>query len=155
MKIFLTGIVLSFALTACLPANAQDAKPPLNEPVYNKPSVFADLPERSPLRLADAERLLNLPVGAQVSAVLAPGLTLKGNVASKSSPKNPSVQSVVVKLSGRGGAVLTFTRIRNANGSFVYRGRILGRSAGDALEIVREGNAYVLRKRGYYDLVNE
>lgn len=155
MKIRLTGVALSLAVAACLSANAQTAKPPVNEPEYNKPAVFADLPERSPLRTADAERLLNLPVGASVNTLLAPGLSLRGTVVSKSNPKDVAVQSVVVKLTGRGGAALTFTRIRNADGSFIYRGRLLGKSAGDALEIVREGSAYVLRKRGYYDLVNE
>ncbi|GAA4728667.1 hypothetical protein [Flavisolibacter ginsenosidimutans] len=155
MKLLKTGALALLLTAACLHATAQTSKPPINEPNYNKPKVFADLPEKLSLRIADAEALLNLPVGTQVNAAVANGFPLVGTVVSKSSPSDLTVQSIVIRSAGRQNATFTFTRIKNADGSFSYKGRMMGKTAGDALEITKEGTGYVLRKKGYYDLVNE
>ena len=153
MKFLKNGAFLALLTIGYLQVSAQSL--PVNEPDYNKPRIFSDLPEKLNLRLTDAEALLTLPVGATVNATIANGLSLTGTVVSKSSPSDLSGQSVVVRTTSRQGAVFTFTRIKNANGTATYRGRVLGKGAGDALEIVKEGNAYIIRKQGYYDLINE
>jgi hypothetical protein len=101
------------------------------------------------------EALLNLPVGSQVNKTVAAGFSFSGTVVSKSNPSDLSVKTVVVKSPVRKNTLLTFSRIRKADGSFSYTGRMISREAGDAFEIAKEGSTYVLRKKGYYDLVNE
>lgn len=154
MKNRRTGILFSLLFLAVLHSAAQTA-PPLNDPDYNKPKIFADLPDKLSVRLAELETLFGLRVGAPVSTNAAAGFLLTGTVVSKSGPADPAVQTVVVKATGRLNATFTFTRIKNADGSLLYRGRMLGKAAGDALEIVNEGGAYVFRKKNYYDLINE
>lgn len=143
-------IVLLFV--GCLQAAAQNTAP-LNEPNYNKPKIFTDLPDKLALRLASAEGLLNLSAGNAVNTTIAANLVLSGSVVSKATAVDQSSQSVVIKSTR--GAVFTFSRIKNTDGSFTYRGRMLSRTAGDALEIVKEGAGYVLQKKTYYDLINE
>jgi hypothetical protein len=155
MKLRKTRIFFALLIAACTHASAQSNKPPVNEPDYKKPKIFADLPDRMNLRLADAEALLSLSAGEEVNATLGAGFTVKGVVVSKSNPADPSVQTVVIRTANRKGLTFTFTRVKNADRSFSYRGRMLGKDAGDALEIVKEDTAYVIRKKTYYDLVNE
>lgn len=153
MKILKTGAALALLMAVHFSAAAQ-SNLPVNEPDYNKPKVFSDLPNTLSLRTGDAEALLSLPVGATANANLAVGFTLSGTVVSKSSSTAAS-QSVVVKSTLRRGAVFTFTRIKNADGTAVYRGRIISKEAGDVLEIAKESGVYVLRKKAYYDVLNE
>lgn len=155
MKLLRTGALIAL-LTACyLTAPAQGTTLPVNEPDRAKPKIFADLPDRLTLRMADMEALLNLPVGSSVNATIAPGLILKGTVVSKSNPADASVKSVVISSIARRDATLTFSRITGKDGHVKYIGRMISKTAGDALEITREGNEYVIRKKGYYDLINE
>ena len=133
---------------------AAQTVPPLNEPNYNKPKIFSNLPDKLLLRLTEAEALLNLSVGGDAKAAIAPNFLLSGKVVSKSYGSDASVQSIVIKSNLRN-AVFSFSRIKNTDSSFVYRGRMLSREAGDALEIVKEADGYVLRKISYYNLLNE
>lgn len=154
MKIRKNRILFALLTAASLHASAQKT-PAVNEPDYNKPKIFSDLPDRAAFRLTDAEALLGLPVGSNVNAMVANGFLLKGTVVSKSNPADTSVQSVVIKCTNRQGLTFTFTRMKKSDGSFSYRGRMLGKANGDALEIVKDGTTYVIRKKGYYELVNE
>lgn len=154
MKLLKTGVFIAL-LTACHLSAPAQGKFPVNEPNLNKPRAFADLPERMTLRIADMEALLNLSVGTQVNAAVAPGLLLKGRVVSKSNPADASVKSVVISSTARNNSTLTFTRTTASDGTVKYIGRIISKTSADALEIVKEGNEYVIRKTGYYDLVNE
>lgn len=129
--------------------------PPLNEPNYNKPKIFSDLPDKLSFRLTEAEALLKLSVGSDAKATIATNFPLAGKVVSKSAAADGSVQSIVIKSNLRNGAFFSFSRIKNTDGSFSYRGRMLSRQAGDALEIVKEKDGYVLHKINYYDLLNE
>lgn len=135
--------------------SAQETSAPFNEPNYNKPALFADLPSKLSVRLAELEQLLNLPEGREISATIANGFQLTGKIVSKSNPADANLKSVVIKSFNRQGATFTFSRIANGDGTFSYAGRILSHNNGDVLEISKEGNQYVFQKKGYYDLVNE
>ena len=155
MNLLKTGAFVAL-LTACyLHSPAQTNRPPINEPDYNKPKIFNDLPEMLSVRVTDMEALLNLPEGALVNKTVAPGLTLQGTIVSTSNPVDLSTRSVVIKSTNRQGASFTFTRIRQADGSFSYTGRMMSKSASDALVIVKEGSNYVIRKKAYFDIINE
>lgn len=149
-----TSVLLAFLTLCMLQATAQEKVPPLNKPNYNKARIFTDLPDRMALRIDDAEELLDLPVGAKVNATIASGLPIVGTVVSKSNPADTTVRSVVIRTS-RQGATFTFARVRSADGKLSYVGRMLNRNGGDALEIAREGQGYVIKKKGIYDLLNE
>ena len=155
MKFLKTSAFMALLTVCYLHSSSQGTTLPVNEPDYNKPKFFSDLPDKLNPRLGDMEALLDLPEGAQVNATIANGFTLVGSVVSKSNPTDVSSKTVVIKSLSRQGAIFTFTRIKNDNGSFSYIGRMLSKNSGDALVIVKEGTDYVIRKKGYYEIINE
>jgi len=151
----LKSVACSAVMALCLmKASAQDARIPLNTPNYSKPRLFADLPEKMPLKIKDVESLLELSVGTPVNASLTAGFPLIGTIVSKSDPADPSVQSVVIRTN-RNGSTFTFSRVTGIDGKISYIGRMFSKSGGDALEIANEGQGYVLRKKGVHELINE
>jgi hypothetical protein len=137
-----------------LRSGAQE-KLPINQPNYNKPKVFDDLPGKMNLTISDMESLFDLSVGTPVTAKLTQNFHFKGTVVSKSGNSESQVQSVVINSLIRKGAVFTFTRITREDGSLIYRGRILNKESIDAYEIVKENDQYVLEKKNYYEMVRE
>lgn len=153
MKILkISAICVLFSLIY-LSASAQNI--PLNDPDQNKPHLFADMPQRMRVQVSDLESLLNLPVGASVNTVLAPGFNFQGIVVSISPVSDAAVKSVVIKSTNRKGATLTFTKTINANGSVKFLGRIISMKNGDAFEMVKENDQYVLQKKNLSELVTE
>jgi hypothetical protein len=154
MKVRNALAYLAFCLACTIKASAQETVP-LNQNNDNKPRLFADLPEQAPLHVTELENLLSLNVGDKVSASIARNVSIFGTIVSKSNPADKSVQSVVIKSITRQGSTFTFTRTTDADGSVSYLGRMLNRASGDALEITKEGNGYVLRKQIVAAIVNE
>jgi hypothetical protein len=155
MKMQRTAALIAL-LTACyLQLPAQVKAPPINEPNYNKAKVFGDIPDKADINLTNLEGLLKFPVGESVNTLVANGFRFVGTVTSKSNPADRSVKSIVIKSTTRQHATLTFSKITNQDGSVRYTGRILSRDAGDALEIVKDGDRYVILKKGFYDMINE
>jgi len=152
MKTLTNGILCLFFSCTFIAATAQ---PPVNEPDYNKPKLFQDVPERLNVRLHDFEKLLDAPLGKSINIPLHGMASLNGHVVPKSEITDTRVQSVVVKLTNRKGANFTFTRILNDEGHFEYSGRIISREHGDCLEIVLDHGQYVFRKVGLHDLLAE
>lgn len=130
-------------------------KLPINQPDYNKPKIFDDLPKKINLKISDMESLFDLAVGQSIMAKLTQNFHFKGTVVSKSGGSESPVRSVVINSITRKGAVFTFTRVTTENGNFVYRGRILSKESIDAYEIVKENDQYVLEKKNYYEMVRE
>jgi len=130
-------------------------KIPINPPDYNKPRIFADLPQKMNVTIGDMSSLFDLAVGTSVIAKLNKSFPFKGTIVSKSGSTGSQVQSVIIKSVTRQGAVLTFTRIANPDGSTLYRGRIISKESIDAYEIVKEDDSYVLQKKNYYEMVRE
>ena len=123
LKAIATGALLA---VCCLHCGAQEKKIPINEPDYHKPRVFTDLPQRMNLDLLSTASLLGSKTGAIVSLRLSDKLLLEGTVVSRSGEEDPSVASIVVRSTNRPGTTFTFTRTTNADGTYQYRGRILG-----------------------------
>jgi hypothetical protein len=136
-------------------AGAQEQKLPLNDPDYNKPKLFADLPQKMDFNLAAMDAVFKLPVGASIHAQLTGKFLFEGVVVSRSAESDSLVRSVVISSRNRQGAVFTFTRTGNPDGTFHYLGRIVSRNNGDAFEIVQENGQYVLQKKNLYDLISE
>ena len=148
LKTLITGVFFM----ACFSVNAQE-KTLLNEPDLNKPRLFADLPQKMLLKLSEMEPLLNASIGDVISVKAADNFSLEGTIVSKS--EDASVKSIVIRSSNRQGAIFTFTRTANADGSPKYVGRMLNRNNGDAFEIAIENGQYVLIKKNLYDLIAE
>ncbi len=126
---------------------------PINEPDQHKPRLFSDLPDQINVATSQLEALLDVPVGNMVITRTTGKFTFNGTVISRAEDK--SSKSVVVRLSNRYGATLTFTRIINEDGSFSYLGRIISLKHGDAYEMVQNAGQLILYKKSYYDLVSE
>lgn len=153
MKILKT-IAVCVLLTVCYyEGSAQTI--PVNEPDYNKPKLFSDLPQKAEVRLDEVDANLNQPVGKHVAVQIAQGFVIQGVIVSKSDPADASVKSIVIKSSNRQGAACTLTKIVNADGSVSYKGRIVSMHHGDAFEIVSDKGNYILQKTTLYDLYNE
>ena len=156
MKILKSGALCVLLSICCMSNYAQNAKAPVfSEPDYNKPKLFADLPNKISLELPSFESLLNLPEGETVNVRLTGPFNYHGTIVSKSGSENESSKSVVINSINRKGAVLTFTRTKNTDGTYAYIGRIISHSHSDAFEIEKENGQYVLVKKQLYDLFNE
>jgi hypothetical protein len=147
-------------LTICiafssLPALAQLQKStiPLNEPNYNKPKLFADLPDKVSFNPADFLNLFELQVGQSVNMTINAAFNFSGKVISKSDESKAI--SIVIGLTNRPGARLIFTKVTDENNSIKYLGRIISLKHGDSYEIISENNQYFLKKKGIYELINE
>lgn len=149
----LSTAVLSVCITLCSLCAAAQKDVPINEPDYNKPRLFADLPDRINFNPANLTNLFQLQVGQTANIPLTGSFTLTGVVVSTAN--NDNVISVVIKSTNRIGARLTFTRVVNDNKTVKYIGRIMSLQHGDVYEIVSENNQYYFQKKGLYDLVNE
>ena len=154
MKILKSG-ALCVLLYACALSSAAQKTLPVSEPDYNKPRLFADLPQKFTLNIKAFDSLLDLPEGQSINVPLSGQLRYQGIVVSKSNPADTEVKSIVIKSTNRLGATFTFTRIRNMDGSFAYKGRLLSHKHSDAYEIQLENGQYILNKNHLYDLFNE
>jgi len=151
MKLLKSVLFILLAFTS-VQAISQETVP-LNEPDYNKPRLFADLPQKMVLNAADLDVLFGMPEGTVVNRQVTEQFRLQGTVVSVAN--GTDVKSVVIRSSNRAGAVFTFTKVLQADGSFNYIGRMISTQHGDAYEIVKENGQYVLNKIGYYDLLAE
>ncbi len=153
MKNLLKGIMCLPVFFVCLQTNAQT--PPVREPDMNRPSLFQNLPEKISCRINDLSALLESEIGRNISFLFAGNLNFEGVVSSVASKFDNTLQSVVVRSTNFPGAALSFSKIKNEDGTFSYVGRILSFQHGDAYEISVENGQYFFVKKGFYDLVNE
>lgn len=153
MKTIKTSAICTI-LTLCF-LSSVGQKIPINEPDYNKPTLFHDLPVKFNLDLPMYDRILDLSVGKHVAVPLVGSAAFQGVIVSVSSPTEKAFKSVVIKSTNRNGAILSFTRINEKFGNHRYTGRIISRHNSDALEIELENGKYVMKKMHYYDLINE
>ena len=155
MKSLKTCAVSVLLLLCYTQSSAQNKPVPTIHEDYNKPKLFSDLPQKMKLDIKAYEALLALPVGETVKTPLIGKAHLFGTIVSKSDPNDLNVSSIVVKCKNRLGATLTFTRLRNTDGTISYIGRIISFKHIDAFEIVQENGEYLLIKKDLYDLVSE
>ena len=133
--------------------NLQGRSVSINEPDYDKPKLFDDLPERINFDPAHLSVLFNTQVGQFITVSITQAFVISGPVVSKSADANSS--SVVVRLAGRPGARLIFTKLTRQNSSVKYIGRIISMKNGDSYEIAEENDQYFLKKKGIYEIITE
>jgi hypothetical protein len=148
------------AIFSCITilTQAQEKPIPVNEPNYNKPKLFQNLPERIPVDASTLESFFNSDLNRPANINIA-GIQFEGNIASKTAPSvndvNPTNAAVVIKLTNYPGANFTVNKIINADGSTSYTGRIISFQHGDLFELQNQKGNWILVKKNYYDLINE
>jgi hypothetical protein len=128
---------------------------PINEPDYNKPKLFSDIPQKIFLNTQILEGLLNAEVGRTIAVPLTGAFTYQGAVISKSDALDAHAKSIVIKCTNRPGATFTLSRIKNRDGSFSYKGRIISFKNSDAFELLFEDGHYILLKKHLYEIFSE
>lgn len=138
-------------------SSAQTEKIPLNEPNYNKPKLFQNLPDNIPVSMDNIINLFGSPTGRSVSLNLSDRspFQFEGDVVSSVSKYENTIQSVVIRSTNYNGARLTISRLTDANGNVSYTGRIISMQHGDLYELKKVNDEYMLVKRNFYDLINE
>lgn len=164
-----TVLCLCFVLSAFV-SKAQNQKIPLNEPDYNKPKAFQNLPDSISVDAATLSNLFTFSKGQTVAPSsfnrsTAPVFQFRGEVISKSnnvslneksrSLSSSSLSSMILKLSDYTGANFTVSKITNADGSVHYTGRIINFKSGDLFVLQNINGKLMLIKKDYYALVNE
>lgn len=130
---------------------------PINEPDYNKPKLFSNLPDKIPVSIDELSNLFAAVIGSQVS-VSVPGpanAQFNGEVVSAVSKYGNSMKSVVIRSSNYNGARFTVSKITAADGKVSYTGRIISFQHGDLFELKKQDNDWVLEKKDFHQLVNE
>ena len=149
----LSACCLFCALCSLAQTNRSSTKVPINEPDYNKPKLFADLPDQLEFNPVNLSGLFMLKVGQSVDVPISSDFNFSGQVVSKSD--DPKSVSVVIRSTNRVGARLVFTKITDADNTIKYIGRIISLQHGDSYEIISVNNQYYLKKKGLYDLISE
>jgi len=144
---------MTFCSLCSVAQSVQNRSVSVNEPDYNKPKLFGDLPDSINFDPTYFSALFNTQVGQSVTLSDIPGFTISGQVVSKADGQNSA--SVVVRLANRPGARLIFTKLTGANNSIKYLGRIISLKHGDSYEIVSENDQYYLKKKTINELVTE
>ena len=148
-------------MTLCsISAFAQKADPadniPLNQPDYNKPKLFSNLPDQIPVEPNDFTSLLSNKNGNAVEYKFNNTMRIEGEVISVSDAAEKQFSSVVVRSSNYPGAVMTITKVTDAaTGNISYTGRIISMKHGDLFELQQKDGKYIFVKRNFYDLINE
>lgn len=157
MKNIRTILLCACTSLCSLFVSAQSNKVPVNEPDYNKPRLFDDLPSRIPVGIDDLKSIMNASAGQNASLKLSSDspLQFNGEVVSVSTKYDNKIQSIVMRSANFNGATLTVSRIMNNDGSYKFTGRIISFQHGDLFELKNEAGSYVLVKKNYYELVNE
>ncbi len=121
--------VLCACLTICsLYAAAQDTKVVVNEPNYNKPHLFDNLPPVIPVSIENLNSLVNSKAGASINtsfATDAKTASFAGNVVSAVNKYEDKVQTVVIKSTNFNGATLYISRVTTEDGTIKYNGRLM------------------------------
>lgn len=136
---------------------AQEGKVPINEPDYNKPKQFDQLPARIAVTPAELDQVIHFQTGKKttISFTSKSSLQLEGQVVSVADNTDQNFQSVVFRSTNFPGASFTVSKKILDDGSISYTGRIISFQHADLFELKNENGNYFLVKRNFYDLVNE
>ena len=136
---------------------AQNQPVLVNEPDYNKPKLFQNLPDNISISIDKLNSLLDNQAGRGISMNLSDKsqFPFEGQIVSVASKYENSIQSVVVRSTNYNGATLTVSRITNTDGTIRYTGRLMSFKHGDLFELQTKDGNLVLVKKNFYDLVNE
>ena len=157
-----TSTLVLCAIFSCITilAQAQERPIPVNEPNYNKPKLFQNLPEKIVIDASILENVFNADLN-RPAAINAGAIQFQGNVASKTlndankTGTESVTNTVIINLANYPGANLTISKTSNPDGTTTYTGRIISFQHGDLFELQNQKGVWVLVKKNFYDLINE
>jgi hypothetical protein len=157
MKNLRTITVCVSILLYSLCTSAQNVTIPINEPDYNKPMLFSNLPDKISVNITEINSMFSLPVGREVNLQLSDQTNLQftGAIVASVNKYANTMQSIVIRSSNYNGARFTLSKVIADDGTVTYIGRIISFLHGDVFELQTLNNELVLVKRKFYDLVNE
>ncbi len=151
--------VLCACITFCsLFSAAQNQQVIVNEPNYNKPRLFDNLPELIPVSIDNLNNLVHAKPGVSINTNLssdAKTAPFEGKVVSSVSKYDDKVQTVVIKSTNYIGASLYISKVTSEDGTIKYNGRLISFQHGDLYVLQQRDAGLVLVKKNYYDVINE
>lgn len=150
------GVVLSLLL--CSLYSVAQEKIPANEPDYNKPRLFTNLPAAISIDSKSLTDLLTDDVTAGKEVTLFVNnlqSPFTGKVVSATSKYENKVKSVIIRLNKYSGATLTLSSSTNPDGTVSFAGRIVSFQHGDAYVLQKKGEQYFLIQKTFNEMVNE
>jgi hypothetical protein len=158
MKNLRTLVLCTCLMLFSLFSTAQVPNVPINEPNYNKPRLFDNLPAVIPISIGKLNSLLNSNLGTNINTTLstdAVSAPFQGNVVSVSRNDDSRIQSVTIKSTNYNGATLSISRVTADDRTITYNGRLMSFQHGDLYLLQQKDNGFILVKKNFYDLVNE
>jgi len=151
--------VLCACITFCsFISAAQTQKFIVNEPDYNKPRLFDNLPAVIPVNIDNLNDLLSSKTGVSINTHLssdARTAPFEGKVVSSVNNYSDKVRSVVIKSTNYNGATLYISKVIMEDGNAKYNGRLMSFQHGDLYILQQKDGGFILVKKNYYDLINE
>jgi hypothetical protein len=158
MKNLRTTVIFACITLCSLYASAQEPKFVLNEPNYNKPRLFDNLPAVIPVSIDNLNGLINSKPGVSINTTFSSDVIsapFQGNVVSSVSKYENKVQTVVIKSTNYNGATLYISKVITADGTIKYNGRLMSFQYGDLYVLQQKDGVFMLVKKNFYDAVNE
>jgi len=157
MKDLRTVVIIAGICCFTATSFAQESKVPINEPDYNRPAQFDQLPARIAVTTAELDQVIHFQAGkkATISFASKSSLQFEGQVVSVADHAEQKFQSVVFRSTNFPGASFTIAKRVDEEGVITYTGRIISFQHADLFELKKENGNYFLVKRNFYDLVNE
>jgi hypothetical protein len=138
-------------------ATAQTPIP--NEPDYNKPLAFGNLPEIIPVSVSNLNDLINAKTGASIITTFSNDVTtapFAGTVVSAVSKYDDKMQTVFIKSSNYNGATLYISKVIDSEGVIKYNGRMMTDfKHGDIYVLQQKEGDFSLVKKNFYKVINE
>lgn len=158
MKNLRTKLFCAFITLFSLNSAVQAQQIPLNEPDYNKPRLFDNLPAEIPISIDKLNSLVNERTGTSISTNISSGVVtapFQGQVISSVSKYADKLQTVVIKSTNYHGATLYISKVTLEDGRIKYNGHLMSFQHGDLYILQQKNGEFSLVKKNYYDLVNE
>ena len=135
---------------ACmLPAFNADSQiaPPLNQHPVEKALLFNQLPEKFSFPLASLQNIFSAAVNSTISISPGAALKIEGTVLAKVAVSTDQL-SINIRCHNYQDALLNISRIKQADGSFSYIGRMVSLRHGDVLLLWEDkGMYYFIREK--------
>jgi hypothetical protein len=157
MKNLRTYVLCTSMIFASIFAAGQTQKIPVNEPDYNKPHLFDNLPAKISFDPATFTGQFNKPTGSTISTSLSKDamIPFEGKIESQVVEENGRIEKLSIQSTNYPGATFNLTRITSDDGTIRYIGRLISFSHGDLFILQQINGRYELVKKNFYDLVNE
>ncbi len=157
MKNLRTIVICACISLFSLYATAQTPVP--NEPDYNKPLAFGNLPDFIPVSLSNLNDLINSKTGENIITTFsatANTAPFAGTVVSAVSKYDDKVQTVFIKSSNYNGATLYISKVTDSEGVTKYNGRMMTDfKHGDIYILQQKDGGFLLVKKNFYQVINE